>query len=73
MPIGEEMNTMLREANEAYQDFRSELSNLGMSTADFGAAALGHVTGVATSVAVPAFESEVNHRPAVQQWPVCTP
>jgi len=61
MPIGEDINAMLREANEAYQDFRSELSNLGMSAADFGAAALDHTAGVAVATAFPCdtFEPEV--------------
>lgn len=79
------MNDMLRKANELNQaycseiadlgGFASEIANFGSFDSEFGAAALGHATGVAVSIAVPCntFVPEVNHCPAVQQWAVCTP
>ncbi len=75
MPIDDDMNNLLHEANELTQAYRSEIANLGSFASEFGAAALGHATGVAVATAFPCdtFEPEVNHRPAVQQWPVCTP
>lgn len=83
MPIDDDMTAMLREVNELTQAYRSEIadlggiaseiSNLGSFAPEFGTAALGCATGVATSIAVPTSDNEVNYRPAVQQWAVCTP
>lgn len=65
MPIDDDMNNLLRETNELTQAYRSEIADLGL---------LGSEIGIATAVP-PAviFNPEVNHRPAAQQWAVCTP
>lgn len=73
MPIDDDMNDLLREANELTQALRSEISDLGSFASELGTASPGCATCVATSIAVPIFDNEVNHCPAVQQWAVCTP
>ena len=73
MPIDDDMNNILREANELTQAYRSEIADLGSFAPELGTAVLGYATDVAASIAVPTFNSEVNYCPAVQQWAVCTP
>ncbi len=65
MPIDDDMNGLLREANELNQAYLSEIAELGALAPEIGSAAF-------TSPAL-IFNHEVNHRPAAQQWAVCTP